>query len=81
MGAREEKLRILLEVAVYLAILLYMSTGQNTKTIAQFKVSEETSRRLRILAIQRGCRVGEIVREIVEEYVARENRPRGRGKA
>lgn len=53
---------------------------KGTKTVKQFVVSEEASTALRILALQRGKKVPEILREIVEEYVARENRPKGRGR-
>jgi len=54
---------------------------RETVTVRQFRLDAQAHSRLRILAIERGLRMPELLRSIVEEYVARENRPRGRGKA
>lgn len=48
--------------------------AKELKTVKQFKISEAASRGLRILALQRGVLVPELLREIVEEYVARAER-------
>jgi hypothetical protein len=53
---------------------------KGTKVVKQFVVSEEASTAVRILALQRGKKVPEILREIVEEYVAREAGRKGKAR-
>lgn len=57
--------------------LVTMKTGKEI-TVKQFKVPAELHSRLRILAIEKGKLMPILLREIVEEYVARETKGRKR---
>lgn len=54
--------------------LIYMKREKETVTTGQFKLAAEAHARLRILAIEKKKLIPELLREIVEEYVARETK-------